>query len=75
MSPDKKPTLKIILPNNVTCIKFKSSQEEFDSLYSDTGCTTINLIGKCENNEYYGLVTPQIIIENYEILDSQEYYF
>jgi hypothetical protein len=32
MSPDKKPTLKIILPNGLTLIKFKSSQEEFNSL-------------------------------------------
>lgn len=32
MSPDKKPTLKIILPNGLTLIKFKSSQEEYELL-------------------------------------------
>lgn len=32
MSPNKKPTLKIILPNGLTLIKFKSSQEEYELL-------------------------------------------
>lgn len=62
MSRDKNPTLKIELPNGVTCIKFKSSEEELDSLYSESGCTTINLVGKAEVNKYFNNVTPQIII-------------
>ena len=42
------PTLKITLPNGVSAIKFRSSNEEYENLYSDLGSVTINVIGKCE---------------------------
>ena len=75
MSRDKIPTLKIQLPNGVACIKFKSSEEELDNLSSELGCVSINLIGKPEVNRYFGSVTPQIIITDYEIISRQKYYF
>lgn len=75
MSRDKNPTLKIQLPNGVTCIKFKSSEEELENLSSELGCVSINLIGKPEVNRYFGSVTPQIIITDYEIISRQKYYF
>lgn len=75
MSPDKSPTLKITLPNGTSLIKFKSSQEEYEKLHSETGCITINVVGKCERNVWNGTVTPQIIIEDYEIVGEQKYYF
>ena len=75
MSPDKSPTLKITLPNGTSLIKFKSSQEEYEKLNSETGCITINIVGKCERNIWNGIVSPQIIIEDYEIVGEQKYYF
>lgn len=75
MSRDKNPTLKIVLPNGVSLIKFKSSEEEFDTLFSESGCVVITAIGRCEQNVYFGKVTPQLIIENYEIVTKQDYYF
>lgn len=75
MARDRNPTLKIQLPNGVTCIKFKSSEEELNSLFSENGCVTINLVGKAEVNKYFNSVTPQLIIQNYEIINRQEYYF
>ena len=75
MSPDKSPTLKITLPNGTSLIKFKSSQKEYEKLRSETGCITINVVGKCERNVWNGTVTPQIIIEDYEIVGEQKYYF
>ena len=75
MSRDKNPTLKIQLPNGVSCIKFKSSEEEYESLFSDEGCVTINLVGKPEVNKYFSNVTPQILIQDYEIVNKQEFYF
>lgn len=75
MSKDKSPTLKITLPNGVACIKFKSSEEEFQQLFSESGCVVINIVGKCELNDFRGLITPQIIIENYDIIANQKYYF
>ena len=58
MSRDKNPTIKIQLSNGIACIKFKSSEEEFEKLYSETGCVTINVVGRPEVNRYYGSVTP-----------------
>ena len=75
MSPDKSPTLKITLPNGTSLIKFKSSQEEYERLKSEMGCITINVVGKCERNVWNGSVSPQIIIEDYEIVGEQKYYF
>ena len=75
MSRDKNPTLKITLPNGMSLIKFGSSEEEYKSLYSESGCVTINVVGTCGKNEWNGVVTPQIMIENYEIVGTQQYYF
>jgi single-stranded-DNA-specific exonuclease len=58
MSRDKNPTLKINLPNGVSCIKFKSSEEEFNKLFSESGCVVINVVGKCEANVWNDMVTP-----------------
>lgn len=75
MSRDRNPTLKIQLSNGITCIKFKSSEEELESLFSENGCVTINLVGKADVNKYFNSVTPQLIIQNYEIINRQEYFF
>ena len=75
MSADRNPTLKIILPNGTSLIKFKSSKEEYEKFSSSVGCITINVVGKCERNVWNGTVTPQIIIEDYEIVGEQKYYF
>ena len=75
MSADKNPTLKITLPNGMSLIKFRSSKEEFDSFDSNLGCVTINIVGRCERNIWNGIVSPQIIIEDYEIVGKTEYYF
>ena len=74
MSPDKKPTLKITLPNKLALIKFGSSQEEYESLLSD-GYIKMNVIGKCNANEWAGNITPQLIIEDYEITGESKYDF
>lgn len=74
MSPDKNPTLKITLSNGTSLIKFKSSQEEFESLKTD-GVITLNVVGRCERNIWNGKVNPQIIIEDYDIAKKIEYYF
>ena len=69
-------TLKITIPNtNISLINFKSNQEEYDSLYSSMGCTTINVIGTCNINEFNGKTSPQLFIEDFEIVNKQEYYF
>lgn len=67
--------IKISLPNGVACVKFKAKDEEYESLLSDQGCVIITIVGTCEVNEYYNSITPQIIIQDYEIIDRMDYYF
>ena len=75
MSADKNPTLKIELPNGTSLIKFKSSQEEYEKLKPETGCTSLTVIGRCESNTWMGRITPQIIVEDYEVSGYIKYYF
>ena len=75
MSRDKNPTLKIQLQNGCSLIRFKSSEEEFEKLYSNLGCVKINVVGRCRQNVWNGTTTPQVIIEDYEIVEKQSYYF
>lgn len=67
-------TLKISLTENISAVKFKSSQDEFDNLNPGSGCIIIDLIGRCMRNTGWDN-GPQIIIEDYNIVRKQEYYF
>lgn len=71
----KGSTLKINLPNGVNLIKFGSSEEEYDSLYSEMGYVTITVIGECKENIWNGVRTPQIEVKDFEITGVEEYYF
>jgi single-stranded-DNA-specific exonuclease len=73
MSADNNPTLKI-QHGLISFIKFKSSREELAKLSSE-GFIDIDLIGKCSINEWNGNITPQILVENYEIKNTQTWYF
>lgn len=76
LSPDKKPTIKITLPGGVSLIKFKSSKEEYSSLTPNPqGYVRVNIVGKCSINSFNGVNTPQILIEEYEIIDTVDYCF
>jgi single-stranded DNA-specific DHH superfamily exonuclease len=71
----KGTTLKIIpsADADISAIKFKVSEQEYENLYSEAGCVTINVLGVCERNTWNN--KPQIIIKDYEIVDRQQYYF
>ena len=75
----KGTTLKITLPSvddqSITLIKFGSSEEEFQKLYSDFGSVVINVVGHFQKNIWNGFVSPQILIEDFEIVNRQTYYF
>ena len=75
MSPDRNPTLKFSLSNGLSLIKFGSDQKEYDDLYSEQGCVNVNIVGTCHINEWNGNITPQILIEDYEIVNKSAYYF
>ena len=72
----KDNTLKISLPNNISLIKFKATDEECQKLQNQGfGYLELNVIGRANKNEWMGNVTPQIFIEDYEIVDSNKYIF
>ena len=71
----KGSTLKIELDNGCSLVQFKSSEEEYEKLYSDLGCVKINVVGKCKENVYYGRTTAQVTISDYEIVEELPYYF
>lgn len=55
MSPDKSPTLKIVLPNGVECIKHWFSKEKYDNLIPEFGKVGImTLVGTCQINNWGG---------------------
>lgn len=67
MSPDKHPTLKIQL-EDISIIKFKSSQEEYEEFCAEN--TVLTAICKCNINEWQGNVSPQLIIEDFELREE-----
>ena len=74
----KETTLKITIPTDgqdISLIKFGSSKSEFESLYSDLGYVTIDVIGHFQKNVWNGNVSPQINIEDFEIVGRAVYYF
>lgn len=71
----KGTTVKISPTNTdgLTYIMFKTDEKVYNSLYSEQGVVTIDLVGKCARNDWNG--KPQIIIEDFEIVRRQQYYF
>ena len=75
MSKDKNPTLKVVTPSGLTLIKFKSSEDEYNILYPEQGYTEINVVGTCALNEWMGNYTAQVLVEDYEIVKRNQFYF
>ena len=72
----KNLTLKITLPNGVNLMLF-NAPEDLCARLQDTSAAAylMDVVGKCRANEWYGNVTPQIFIEDYNIKISMTYDF
>ena len=69
-------TLKITLPNKVSIMKFNATDEECEMLENQTGAyVQMDIVGSCHINEFFGNVTPQIFMEEYEITGSGKFLF
>ena len=71
----KDNTLKISLPNGISLMKFKATDEECQKLQNTSGYYEMNIIGRANKNEWMGNITAQIFIEDYEIVDSSQWFF
>lgn len=69
-------TLKITVKEDLTILKFGVTSEEYEALMpnSDYGVTMITLIGRCTRNTAWDN-NPQIMMEDYEIVKRNNYYF
>lgn len=67
-------TLKISSNSGVDLMKFKASKEDCETL-TENAYSVINAVGKCNLNEWNGRITPQIFIEEMEIVNSCKYEF
>ena len=69
-------TIKIKTPSGVDIIKFRATEYDCQKLQTNnTGYIEINLVGRCSQNEWNGNISAQIFLEDYEIVDSNKYYF
>lgn len=69
-------TLKITLPNKVNLMKFNATDEECEKLEKfNEAYLELNIVGKCNQNEWMGNISAQIFIEDYEIVGSGNYLF
>lgn len=73
---EKKNTLKLTFPGRRTSmLKFNIKEEEKEILNPGSGAITITAIGKCSLNHYMGNVTPQVILEDFDIVKQTKWDF
>lgn len=69
-------TIKISLTNGVSIMKFNADEELCDKLTTNNnGYIEMDIVGKCNKNEWMGNETAQVFIEDFNIIDSSKYYF
>ena len=59
--------------DNLSDIMFTTDETIYEGLRAEYGLVTIDLVGTCARNAYNG--QPQIIIQDFEIVKKQAYYF
>ena len=69
-------TLRVSLPDHVSLLKFRATELDCQKFQqNNTGYIQVNIIGRCNKDDYNGFQYPQIFIQDYEIIDSNKYYF
>jgi single-stranded-DNA-specific exonuclease len=64
----KNLTLKIQLSNFVSIMLFNAPEELCDKLQNhNPGYYTMDIVGRCNKNEWNGAISPQVFIEDYEL--------
>lgn len=69
-----KTVLKLLTTDNIELIKFKATQEEFDE-FTEKNFITISVIASCSINTWGGKQSPQLTIEDYEIVSKFDHCF
>lgn len=66
-----KNTIKFTL-NGIDYIKFYTNEDEYESIVNQGERIVMNVIGKASVNEYNGKITPQVLIEDYEVIEVKK---
>lgn len=69
-----KNTLKFSY-KGIDYIKFFANKETYEDIIEKGEVLTFNIVGKCKKNEYNGNITPQIAIEDFEVVHAEEMEF
>ena len=73
---ERKDTLRLTFPGRKTSmIKFHVKDEDKAMLDPNGGTLVLTAIGKCALNHYNGSVTPQILLEDFEITKRNKWDF
>ena len=61
-------TLKIQLPGFLSIMLFRAPEELCDKLQNENpGYYIVDIVGRCNKNEWNGSISPQVFIEDYDI--------
>lgn len=70
----KSNTLKFNLLNGLSIIQFGGTDEQIEQ-FTTQGYLEVNAICKCNANTWANRTYPQLILQDYEIIDSAKYFF
>lgn len=69
-------TIKINTPSGISLLKFRASEQDCETFQTNNqGYIQINIVGRCNRNDFNGYISPQIFIQDYEVIDGSKYYF
>ena len=63
-----KDTIKITLPNGVAIMMFRQSEDLYNQMCEDN--MVLDVCGKCNENIYNGISTPQVMCEEYTLKEE-----
>ena len=69
-------TIKIDTPSGISLLKFRATEQDCEIFQTNNqGYIQVNIVGRCNRNDFNGYISPQIFIQDYEVIDSNKYYF
>lgn len=72
----KNLTLKISLADGTSVMLFNAPEDLCDLLQNhNPGYIAMDIVGRANKNEWMGRVSPQLFVEDYEIVTTNQYYF
>lgn len=69
-------TIKIDTPSGISLLKFHATEQDCETFQTNNqGYIQVNIVGRCNRNDFNGYISPQIFLQDYEVIDGSKYYF